>query len=241
MIAGIRIAWAVSIMPRRKRMHVAGVAYHVFNRAAKRATLFATDRDYDAFESVLCETLEGSSIALFAYSIMPNHWHLVLSPMVNGALSPFVHRMATTHVRRWQISRGLEGQGAVYQGRFKDIPVSNDRHFLMVCRYVERNPVRASLVERAEEWRWSSLSGRSSGRPLASRLSEWPVARPTNWAAIVNAPHTRGELEALRRAVKTGEPLGDAEWFNAFEARLKEISRTRSMTPGPTPDPITRR
>jgi putative transposase len=206
-------------------MHIAGVAYHVFNRAAKRAQLFTSDRDYDAFERVVCETLEGSSIALFAYSVMPNHWHFVLSPTVDGGLSSFMHRMETKHVRRWQISQGLEGQGAVYQGRFKDVAVSNDRHFLTVCRYVERNPVRASLVERAEDWRWSSLSARNAGRPLASLISDWPVARPSNWTAFVNTPQTQEELEALRRAVKTGEPLGDAEWRDAFEARLKEISR----------------
>jgi putative transposase len=136
-----------------------------------------------------------------------------------------MHRMETKHVRRWQISQGLEGQGAVYQGRFKDVAVSNDRHFLTVCRYVERNPVRASLVDRAEDWRWSSLSARNAGRPLASLISDWPVARPSNWTTLVNTPQTQEELEALRRAVKTGEPLGDAEWRDAFEARLKEISR----------------
>ena len=95
------------------------------NRAAKCTVLFEDARDYKAFEALIQEGLARDDIALFAYCIMPNHWHFVVSANADGALSRFMHRLETTHARRWQDSHGLAGLGAVYQGRFKAIPVRN--------------------------------------------------------------------------------------------------------------------
>ena len=89
---------------------------------------------------------------------MPNHFHLVVEPTVDGQLSVFMQLLLGTHALRWNVFRKRSGQGAVYQGRFKAFPVQDDRHFLTVCRYVERNPVRAGLVSRPESWAWSSFS-----------------------------------------------------------------------------------
>ena len=232
-------------MPRRRRKHLAGVVYHVVNRAAKRSLLFDGAADYVAFERVLTAAVERGGVALYAYCVMPNHWHLLLSPTVDGSLSRFMHWLTTTHARRWQLNRGLDGHGAVYQGRFKDIPVASDRHFLWVCRYVERNPLRASLVERAEEWRWSSLTCRNGDRPEVPRLAPWPVASPDDWSTLVNTPQTRAEIEDFHRAVRTREPFGSEEWRKAFKARLNEPlprrrgRRRRSECPQQmTPDPI---
>jgi putative transposase len=242
---GIFIALERALMPRRKRTHLAGTVYHVVNRAAKRSLLFDGAPDYDAFERVLAAAVDRGGVALYAYCVMPNHWHLLLSPTIDGSLSRFMHWLTTTHARRWQISRGLDGQGAVYQGRFKDIPVSCDRHFLWVCRYVERNPLRASLVERAEEWRWSSLACRDGDRPGAPQLTAWPVARPDDWSVHLNSPQTRAEIDAFHRAIRTREPFGSEEWCRAFKARLNEAPprspgrRRRAECPQQmTPDPI---
>ncbi|MSO45289.1 MAG: hypothetical protein EXQ59_00765 [Acidobacteria bacterium] len=149
-------------MPRRRRAATAGLVFHVVNRAAKRVALFERHEDYAAFEQVLVSALSRFEVALFAYCLMPNHWHLVLSPQRDGALSRFMHWVTMTHARRWQTRRKLDGQGAVYQGRFKSSAIGADDHFLRVCRYVERNALRATLVTRAEEWPWSSLWRRTS-------------------------------------------------------------------------------
>src|SRR5262245_2670479 len=101
-------------MPRRQRASTKGLVFHVLNRSAKRARLFDGAGDYEAFERVLSGALDKGYVALFAYCIMPNHWHFVLSPTSEGGLSRFMHRLTTTHARRWHIHRNLEGQGAVY-------------------------------------------------------------------------------------------------------------------------------
>ena len=94
---------------------------------------------------------------LLAYCVMPNHWHLVVWPHQDGALSRFMNWLTLTHTQRWHQHRHSVGEGHVYQGQFKSFPVETNEYFLVVCRYVERNAVRAGLVERAEQWRWSSV------------------------------------------------------------------------------------
>jgi putative transposase len=206
-------------MSRRRRPSSAGLVFHVVNRAAKRVPLFEDHNDYLAFRTILAEGVRRFGIAFFAYCLMPNHWHFVLSPTADGALSRFMHWLTTTHARRWQIYRGLDGSGAVYQGRFKAIPISCDRHFLWVCRYVERNALRASLVTSAHAWHWSSLAER--GAPSTDiTLAEWPVPRPEDWVAHVNTPQTPAELEAFRRAMRRGEPFGDEEWQSRMSIAL---------------------
>ena len=115
------------------------------------------DGDYAAFEKVLLEAVERTETRLLAYCLLPNHWHLVVWPHKDGELSRFVGWLTLTHTQRWHAQRHSAGSGHVYQGRFKSFPVQEDEHFYTLARYVERNAVRASLVRRAEQWRWGSL------------------------------------------------------------------------------------
>lgn len=210
-------------MPRRRRERKAGLIFHVCNRAAKRAVLFKDAGDYAAFERLLKEGVERVAVAFFAYCIMPTHWHFLLTPQTDGAMSRFMHWLETTHARRWQDAHGHPGLGAVYQGRFNGIPVGNDHHFLWVCRYIERNPVRAGLVERAEDWPWSSLKYERGQRP--QWLGEWPVPRPKEWLSHVNTPQTEAELQAFRRAMRNGTPFGDEDWKRKIEELLGTAPR----------------
>lgn len=189
------------------------------NRAAKRVPLFESPADYGAFENVLIEGLARFRVALYAYCVMPNHWHFVIAPLTDGALSRFMHWVTMTHARRWQTARGMDGHGAVYQGRFKAIPVSTDIHFLCICRYVERNALRAGLVARAEEWQWSSGHRRLADNET-SWLARWPVAPPSDWSEHLNAAQPASELHAIRSAVRNGEPYGSSEWRHELIARL---------------------
>jgi putative transposase len=169
-------------MPRTARIAPGGTVFHVLNRGVARMHLFEKTGDYQAFRDVLRETLEQSPMRICAYSLMPNHWHLLLWPEADGDLASFMQRLTITHVRRWQQHRGYAGLGHVYQGRYKSFPVENDEHFWTVARYVERNALRAQLVVRAEEWRWSSLWCHEHGTAEdRSILAAWPTERPPDW------------------------------------------------------------
>lgn len=220
-------------MPRRPRAFLRGKIFHVVNRGAKRQRLFDDPDDFDAFLRILAGSLRRGGVELFAYCLMPNHWHLVTAAATPSNLSSFMHHMTTTHSRRWYLSHGVDSEGAVYQGRFRAVPVQGDHHFLWVCRYVERNPLRSHLVARAEEWPWSSLFGDPEGSlPLAS----WPVERPSRWLDEVNRPQTPAEVEAVRESLRLRRPLGDDDWraeMSGVAGRKGRPRRTKATTPLP--------
>jgi putative transposase len=113
------------------------------------------------------------------------------------------------------------GEGHVYQGRFKSFPVQDDDHFLVVCRYVERNALRANLVARAEDWQWGSLWRWSQkAEPEPPLLSPWPIPRSPRWMDRVNAPLSEAELNAVRHCVRRSSPLGDEQWIETTAERL---------------------
>jgi putative transposase len=151
------------------------VVYHVLNRANARRTLFDDDGDYAAFERVLAQACVRVSMRLLAYCVMPNHWHLVIWPRRDGDLSRFMNWLTLTHTQRWHQHRHTVGEGHVYQGRFKSFPVETSEYLLTVCRYVERNPIRAVLgladLFRRTSGRWSVLLIGPTGSTRENRLS----------------------------------------------------------------------
>ena len=155
-------------MGRPLRAAPGGTVYHVLNRANARMTLFEDDGDYLAFQRVLAQACDRVGMRLLAYCVMPNHWHLVVWPRGDGDLSRFMNWLTLTHTQRWHRHRNSVGNGHVYQGRFKSFPIETSEYLLTVCRYVERNPVRAGLVTRAEQWPWSSAASSKGKRKKVS-------------------------------------------------------------------------
>jgi len=159
---------------------------------------------------------------------MPNHFHLVLSPQVDGEMSRFMGWVGGTHTMRYHAHYHTGGMGHVYQQRYKSFPIQDDEHFLVVCRYVERNAVRAGLVKRAEDWRWGSLwRWLQKPEPEPKLLSSWPIPRLPNWVERVNEPLGEKELEAVRRCAQRGSPLGEETWVESIARRLNLESTLR--------------
>ena len=204
-------------MPRTARASVGGMCYHVLNRGNGRAEVFHKDADYAAFLDLMVEANERLRLRVLGYVLMPNHFHLVLWPRGDGDLSRWMQWLMTSHVRRYH--RHYHGSGHVWQGRFKAFPIQQDEHLLAVLRYVERNPLRARLVRRAENWLWSSLAWRTHGK-RPELLAEWPVGCPRNWVARVNSVQSEAELVAVHRSIARGAPLGDERWVARTATRL---------------------
>jgi putative transposase len=101
-------------MARRMRCSDAGYVCHVLNRAVGRATIFDKSADYAAFEKVLRQAWERTGMRLLAYTILPNHWHLIVWPEHDGDLSTYAQWLTVTHVRRWHLHHHTEGTGPIY-------------------------------------------------------------------------------------------------------------------------------
>ena len=206
-------------MPRTARASAGNLIYHVLNRGNARAAVFHSDGDYAAFLRLIEDACSRLPMRILAACLMPNHFHLVLWPTADGDLSRWMAWLLTAHFRRYRAFHG--GSGHVWQGRFKAFAVEeDDEHLYAVLRYVERNPLRANLVERAQDWRWGTLALRQPGAARPAWLSQWPVFEPPDWSEIVNRPETEPELAALRRSAWRERPYGSDGWTRVTAARL---------------------
>src|SRR5262245_56726867 len=181
-------------MTRRLLVGDTGAVFHAMNRARKGTVLFDTPKAYRAFVELMAEAADRSPVPMLAYCLMPNHWHFIFWPRSERDITPQVGWLTMTHAKRFRAFTGTTGSGPVYRGPFKVTAVRATIGLYRVIRYVERNPVRAGLVARAEDWPWSSTRRSESGIPLA----EWPEPRPAEWLRVVNDDESPHDLEWLR-------------------------------------------
>ena len=211
-------------MPRTARAIVGGICYHVINRGNARATVYHSRRDYAAFLTLMKLASERIPMRILAFCLMPNHFHLVLWSYCDGDISRWMHWLLTSHAKRHH--RINRTSGRIWQGRFKAFPIQQDRHLLTVLRYVERNPLRANLVRRATDWRWSSLNEDPAGLKL--HLCECPVSKPGNWIEFVDQPQSQTEIDALRRCTLKNAPFGSTAWTRSTAEKLGLESSLRA-------------
>jgi putative transposase len=183
---------------------VGDICYHVINRGNAQVEVFHKDGDYRAFVELIRLACQRIPMRVLAYCIMPNHFHLVLWPRSDRDLGRWMQWLLTAHVRRYH--QHYHSNGHIWQGRFKAFPIEQDNHLLAVLRYVERNPLRAGLVEQAEEWRWSSLHRWRPNGP-SDGMDPSPVRRPEGWVQWVNQPFSATELDQIRHSVNRGTPF----------------------------------
>jgi len=224
-------------MGRVSRVDVGDTVYHVLNRANFRSTLFSKSKHYQEFLDIFAEVLLVVPMRLVAYCLMPNHWHLVLYPKNNGDVARFMQRVTLTHTQRYHAQTKTIGYGHVYQGRYKSLPVQQDRYFLALVRYVEGNAKRAGFVKRAEDWPWSSLHARLRGSDRQKKLlSTWPVEEPRHYVTWVNQSEPKEEFANLRYAIKRNRPYGSERWVATtvkqfgLESAIRDPWRPRKGT-----------
>ena len=199
-------------MPRPRRICPDGVPLHVLNRGNRRAKVFLEDADYLGFLDALTRAGVRTGVRLLAFCLMPNHFHLVLWPSCGSAVPSYMQTLMNAHIRDLQQRHGTSGTGHIYQGRYRSSAINTEHHLLMVCRYVEANPVAAGMVTRSDTWRWSSLV--MNGPPTGERiLTPWPVERPADWIEQVN------------------RPLGDRDWRKIRKEMLRSQPAARFLPP----------
>lgn len=204
-------------MPRSARLTVPGLPHHVTHRGNRRQRTFFSDGDYRLYVRYLQAACAATGTAVWAWCLMPNHVHLVLVPSAEGGLSGALHRTQGRYTRA--INARAQSVGQLWHGRFASF-VMDERYLLACARYVERNPVRAGLVEHAADWPWSSARAHLGGPadPLTDPeplLERWP-----DWRSVLEAGERGRVLEAIREREHSGRPLGS----NAFLDRLATVT-----------------
>lgn len=214
-------------MPRLARVDIGNEIYHVINRANGRMQIFDSPSDYQLFEQLILEAQELTDMQVIAYILMPNHWHLVLWPRKDGDLARFMHRLCNTHTRRVHTSTGTVGSGHLYQGRYKSFLVDTDSYLLSLIKYVERNPVRARLTKKCEDWQWGSAWRRIHDTAQQKKLlCISPTDIPSDYLYWINTTDKPEELERIRTSVNKGIPYGRDTWVSAMVSRY-HLEHTR--------------
>ncbi len=204
-------------MPRTSRAAVGGLVYHVLNRGNGRLEIFRKPGDFLAFCDLMVDAKEEAEIEVFGFCLMSNHWHMVVRPRRDQDLARYFSWLTNTHAKRYR-AHYRRTSGHLYQGRYKSFVVQEDGHLLTLLRYVEANPLRAKMVERAQDWHWSSLGCQ---KELARQLlDDWPIDRPRNWTALVNEPMDPAAVKRVALSFERGRPLGSDPWTLKMAGRM---------------------
>jgi putative transposase len=209
-------------MARLARIVLPDVPHHVTQRGDRRLAIFSERADYGLYRDLLAERLQAHGVVCSAYCLMPNHIHLLLTPTSPDATASLSRSVGEAHRRFTTFVNARAGAtGRLFQGRFGSAAM-DEAHWLAAVRHLAFSPVRAGLVERPQDWAWSSVKAHLRGRgdglvdvskvlAIAPRFADFIAANdPTPAAEIAN-----------------GRPLGDAAFMARAEALLG-----RSLAPG---------
>jgi putative transposase len=202
--------------------------HHVTQRGNRRQPVFFCDSDYEYYLQLTTGYCRRFGVEVWAYCLMPNHVHLVLVPREAEALARTVAEVHRRYTCRINEREGWTGY--LWQGRFAS-SVMDGPHTLAAVRYVELNPVRARLVARASEYRWSSARAHLDGRDDMLVRVEPMLSAVGDWSEYLAQDGAEPEADELRRHVKTGRPLGSSTFIASIESLLGRPLQKRK--PGP--------
>lgn len=226
-------------MARLTRLTLPGYPHHVIQRGNNRQRIFASDGDRELLLGLIAEHAGKSGVALHAYVLMDNHFHLLATPETADGLPQMMQAVGRRYVRYFNDAQGRSG--TLWEGRYKSAVVQTDRYLLSCMAYIDLNPVRAGVAAQPQDYRWSSyrhyagmhIDKLVSPHPLYWQLGNTPFAREASYRALVQAGVTQQQQDALTQSAFRGWALGD----DAFLARLQKTTERRlsKVAPGRPP------
>jgi len=214
-------------MARLARVVVPGIPHHITQRGVRRMDTFFDDEDYKTYLNLMHEWCLSAGVEIWAYCLMPNHIHLIAVP---GGEESFARGIGEAHRRYTRyINFKKSCRGYLWQGRFASFPMDED-YLLAAVRYVELNPVRAKMVEKAGDYRWSSAKAHLAGLDDGLVKVQPMLERVGNWAELL-ASRDQALFDTFRKHERTGRPLGDRDFVDRLSKLVgRELSKKK---PGP--------
>jgi putative transposase len=182
---------------------------------------------------LMAEWCEHEGVEIWAYCLMPNHIHLIAVPESPESLRRALGEAHRRYTRAVNLREGWRGH--LWQGRFASFPM-DEAHTLQAARYIELNPVRAGLVKRAREHRWSSAAAHGTGRDdgLVSVRPLLDIVGKGRWGRFLSQSVKEEQWELLRRHERTGRPLGGEGFLVNLESVLdRELQPQKRGPKGP--------
>lgn len=225
-------------MARLPRLSIPGYPHHVIQRGNNRQAIFALAADYQAMLDLLEENAKKFGVALHAYVLMSNHFHLLATPESADSLPRMMQAVGRRYVRYFNDSQGRSG--TLWEGRYRSTLIQTESYLLTCMAYIDLNPVRAALVAEAGDYPWSSHGhyvGLRSDKlvtphPLFWTLGNTPFAREAAYAEMVHTGVPAEQQAALTQSVLSGWALGDPDFVADLQKRTqRRVSKTQAGRP----------
>ena len=214
-------------MARLPRLTLPGYPHHVIQRGNNRQAIFAKTADYQRLLDLLDDNARQFDVAIHAYVLMSNHFHLLVTPQTSDGLPQMMQAVGRRYVRYFNDSQ--QRSGTLWEGRYRSTLIQTDRYLLACMAYIDLNPVRAGLVAQAAEYPWTS-HGHYIGRqmdklitphPLVWELGNTPFAREAAYAELVQAGVNPVHQSALTQATLSGWALGEPDFVADLQKRTQ--------------------
>lgn len=215
-------------MARIARVVIPGIPHHIIQRGNRRQTVFFNNEDKQTYLEYLNIYAKPAGISFFGYCLMNNHVHLLVVPKTKESLAI---GLAEAHRRYSRMINFRQGwRGYLWEGRFKSYPLS-ENHLYAAMRYIERNPVRAKIVEKAEDYPWSSAKAHVHKSEDSLLSDNFLLFEIKDWSKYLAEQEKQKDLNIFRKHSHTGRPVGDDEFIDSLETISGRI--LRKQKPGP--------
>ncbi len=201
-------------MARMARLVIPNYPHHVTQRGSRKQTTFFSTQDYLLYVDLLASAKEKARVDIWAYCLMPNHVHLVVTPESKEGICALLQNAHRIYARRINAREGWRGH--LWQERFHSF-VMDEKYLLATVRYTELNPVRAGLCEQPDDWRWSSVHAHMKGvddqlvsvAPMLHRVQDWPK--------FLGSRDSDDGYDKIREHAKSGRPVGGSQFIQQLE------------------------
>ena len=220
-------------MARLPRLSLAGHPHHVIQRGNDRQAIVRDDRDRERLLGLWDEYSRSCRVAIHAYVLMDNHFHLLLTPETAEGLPQMMQAVGRAYVRYFNLRH--HRTGTLWEGRYRSSLIESERYLLACMGYIDLNPVRAGMVEQPQDYRWSShrhCIGQASDKLVTLHALYWslgntPFAREAAYAELVQTGLAARVREDLTRSALSGWALGSSEFVDALQQ-----GTARRLSPG---------
>lgn len=204
-------------MARIARIVIPNYAHHIIQRGNRRQNIFFSDADRKAYLEYLRLSIETAGVSIWAYCLMDNHVHFIAVPKDKDSFAKCFSTVHWKYTRRINFRQGWRGY--LWEGRFKSFLLSQN-HLYAAIRYVERNPVRAKIVEKAWQYPWSSAKSHIHKKEDLILSKNFFVEEIGDWQKYIDSQDNPQEINLFKKHIKTSRPLGD----EIFIEKLKQIT-----------------
>jgi REP-associated tyrosine transposase len=225
-------------MARLPRLTVPGYPHHIIQRGNNRQAIFAANADYEALLAMIEEYAGKAGIAIHAYVLMSNHFHLLATPDTAAGIPQMMQDVGRRYVRYFNQRQGRTG--TLWEGRYRSTLIQAERYLLACMAYIDLNPVRAGIALAPGDYPWSShghyVGLRNdklvSPHPLYWELGNTPFARDAAYADLVRSGISAQQQRALTDSALRGWALGEADYVADLQRRTqRRVSKTRAGRP----------